>query len=297
MIAVDGHAGGETTRQVMRRWALAAACVTVVHGGVALAVAHWPRPESPAGEPAAAVMIELAPMPMAPEVPPQELAVGAQQEVRTEITPVEDEDELAESEELPEPEPLTAEAPPEAMREVSEHAAATELETPDLPEIATAEAVIEAPAARRPEPERAEEKPREPERKSEPKKTQPKRKPQTLTASAPKAVNAARARTNAAPTSGTGAVASTATWRGSVIAHLNRRKRHPGGAARGTATVAFTIDRSGRVLSARLVRSSGSATLDQEAVALARRASPVPAPPANIGRASVTLAVPVRFSR
>jgi protein TonB len=61
--------------------------------------------------------------------------------------------------------------------------------------------------------------------------------------------------------------------------------------------VAFTIDRSGRVLSARLIRSSGSSALDQEAVSLARRASPVPPPPPNIGRASITLTVPVRFSR
>jgi protein TonB len=90
---------------------------------------------------------------------------------------------------------------------------------------------------------------------------------------------------------------SMATWRGQVMAHLNRRKRHPGGAAGGTASVSFTIDRSGRVLSARLIRSSGSAILDREAVALARRASPVPAPPAGIGRSTVNLSVPVRFAR
>jgi len=79
------------------------------------------------------------------------------------------------------------------------------------------------------------------------------------------------------------------------MAHLNRHKRYPGGG--GTSSVAFTIDRSGRVLSVRLIRSSGSAVLDQEAVALARHASSVPAPPANIGRGSVVLSVPVRFSR
>jgi protein TonB len=67
---------------------------------------------------------------------------------------------------------------------------------------------------------------------------------------------------------------SVATWRGSVMAHLDRHKRYPGGGG-GTSSVAFTIDRSGRVLSARLIQSSGSAILDEEAVALARRASPV----------------------
>ncbi|WP_245257031.1 energy transducer TonB [Nitrobacter sp. Nb-311A] len=71
----------------------------------------------------------------------------------------------------------------------------------------------------------------------------------------------------------------------------------PSGAGAGVATVAFTIDRSGRVLSARLVRSAGDGMLDAEAVSLPRRASPVPAPPPNIGGGSITLAVPIRFNR
>ncbi len=93
-----------------------------------------------------------------------------------------------------------------------------------------------------------------------------------------------------------GASMSMATWRGSIIAHLNRRKRSAGG-QRGMATVAFSINRSGQVLSARLVRSSGNAALDREAVALVRRASPVPPPPADIKGNSVLLSVPVRVGR
>ena len=43
------------------------------------------------------------------------------------------------------------------------------------------------------------------------------------------------------------------------MAHLNRYKRYPAGAStRGTASVAFTIARSGQVLSARLIGSSGN---------------------------------------
>jgi len=57
------------------------------------------------------------------------------------------------------------------------------------------------------------------------------------------------------------------------------------------------IDRSGRVLSAHLIGASGDAALDQEAVALVQRASPVPPPPAGVGGPSITLTVPVRFSR
>jgi protein TonB len=51
------------------------------------------------------------------------------------------------------------------------------------------------------------------------------------------------------------------------------------------------------VLSAHLVRSAGDSALDAEAASLPRRASPVPAPLSNIGGGSITLAVPIRFSR
>jgi protein TonB len=57
--------------------------------------------------------------------------------------------------------------------------------------------------------------------------------------------------------------------------------------------VRFTIDERGNVLSASLARSSGFAELDQEVVALVRRASPVPAPPPGANR---SITAPVRFS-
>ncbi len=78
------------------------------------------------------------------------------------------------------------------------------------------------------------------------------------------------------------------------MAHLNCHS-----AIRAAAALVgrFYIDRSGRVLSARLIRISGSAVLDQEAMGLARRAGPVPAPPANIGGGRIVLTVPIRFLR
>jgi protein TonB len=285
----------ETLRQLLLRWGLAAMFVVLAHGGVALAIVYWPEPEEKAGEPPAAVMIELAPLPVAPETPPQEVAVGVQQEMSDQSTPNDAKEEPVE-EEPPQPEVEAAKSeplpdpPPEPVeREV-------DTETPALPEIADAEAVLDAPAPP-PPPELVEEKPEEEEKKPEPKKKpKPKRSSVAKSASAPKPVQAKRAKTNAAPTAGVGATMSISTWRGSVMAHLNRHKRYPGSGG-GTASVAFTIDRSGRVLSARLIRSSGSSILDQEAVALARRASPLPAPPPNIGGGSVVLTVPVRFSR
>ncbi len=58
-------------------------------------------------------------------------------------------------------------------------------------------------------------------------------------------------------------------------------------AADGNATVAFKIDRSGNAVSPQVVTSSGNKVLDAEAVALTQRASPVPAPPADIAARSI----------
>lgn len=89
---------------------------------------------------------------------------------------------------------------------------------------------------------------------------------------------------------------SLGPWRSKVIAHLNSRKRGVAGGA-GIATVAFKIDRSGKVMSAQVVNSSGNKVLDGEAVALTQRASPVPPPPADVTGAALYLKVPIRFKR
>ena len=61
--------------------------------------------------------------------------------------------------------------------------------------------------------------------------------------------------------------------------------------------IAFSMNRAGQVTSARLLQSSGDRVLDDEAVALPRRASPLPPPPAELGGGAINLNVPVRFSR
>jgi protein TonB len=60
--------------------------------------------------------------------------------------------------------------------------------------------------------------------------------------------------------------------------------------------VRFSIDRSGRVLSSTLVRSSGSTLLDKETIELVRRCEPFPRPPESAGGTQFTFSVPVRFS-
>ena len=56
------------------------------------------------------------------------------------------------------------------------------------------------------------------------------------------------------------------------------------------------MSRDGRVLSARLERASGVASLDQEGLDLLARAQPLPPLPADQPGESLELVVPVQFS-
>lgn len=84
-------------------------------------------------------------------------------------------------------------------------------------------------------------------------------------------------------------------YKGKVIAKLRRAKQAPRDGGAGTATVEFTVQRDGTVSGIRLVRSAGNAALDEAAVAMVRRASPMPAFPDDIGQASLSFRVPVEF--
>ncbi|MBK5960003.1 hypothetical protein CCR97_17590, partial [Rhodoplanes elegans] len=93
--------------------------------------------------------------------------------------------------------------------------------------------------------------------------------------------------------------AVVARWQTLLLAELHRKKRYPG-AARGrigTARVAFTIDRAGHVLKRSIATTSGSAVLDEEALALLDRVSPLPAPPPELAEAALSFVVPVRFTK
>ncbi len=77
-------------------------------------------------------------------------------------------------------------------------------------------------------------------------------------------------------------------------AHLQRFRRVPPDAAQqqGRAVVAFSVAADGSVAAVRLVRSAGNPALDAEALALIRRAEPLPSPP---GAQRLQLSVPIQF--
>lgn len=120
--------------------------------------------------------------------------------------------------------------------------------------------------------------------------------------SPPAPANAPQTHT-AAPLPGADAAVSAArarTWQGELVARLEREKRYPRAAElrrrEGVAVVGFAVDREGQVLGTRLVRSSGVAELDAEALALPARAQPLPPPPDHMAGERIELVAPIRFT-
>ncbi|HEY2529868.1 MAG TPA: energy transducer TonB [Xanthobacteraceae bacterium] len=89
-----------------------------------------------------------------------------------------------------------------------------------------------------------------------------------------------------------------AAWQLALLARLDHFKRYPAQArgAQGVVSLAFRIDRQGKVVNSHIVTSSGSAVLDAEALALIKRASPVPRPPTEIKDDDLSIVVPIRYT-
>lgn len=89
------------------------------------------------------------------------------------------------------------------------------------------------------------------------------------------------------------------TWEGKVMAAINKAKRYPRAASirrqQGVPWIRFVMDRNGKVLSSRLERSSGHSLLDQEALALLKRAQPLPKPPESVPGDTIELVFQVEF--
>jgi periplasmic protein TonB len=100
-----------------------------------------------------------------------------------------------------------------------------------------------------------------------------------------------------APPAAAPSVAVIRHWETELLAHIERFKRYPPKAHargdQGLAKVSFTIDPDGLVKGTRIVQSSGSPELDQEALDVLTRAQPVPLPPDRAGKHWV---IPVRFN-
>jgi protein TonB len=82
-----------------------------------------------------------------------------------------------------------------------------------------------------------------------------------------------------------------------VTSRIQSRKFTPDGAPSGTAVVSFSVASSGRLLSRRIARSSGSPILDGAALQIVERAAPFPPFPKGVGSQRLNFVVPMSFSR
>ena len=233
------------------RWSGCFALVLSVHAaGAAALLAHW-KESTDAVANAPVMMVELAPLPVAPQKEPTDLPPGPQQ--------------------------AQAMAQPQSEKPV---------EKIEMPQTPAKEAAL--PMLPLPKPV---EKPHE------------KRQPHTFAslASAPSSAEQTAARAAAAaPGALSHDPSALPNWKSALAARLERYKRYPAEAqARGesgVAQLAFSVDRDGGVHHARIVRSSGSSSLDSATLALIERAQPLPPPPPEISGAQIAIVVPIRYS-
>ncbi|MBZ9855272.1 energy transducer TonB [Mesorhizobium sp. CA13] len=289
-------------------WAVAAALVLGAHVAVAYAVQSFSPVDPADGGPPPAMAIEMAPMVVTPAVP--ELAAMLDAAVPDQAEPVEETEKAPEAEpekvaEQAEPVAKTDAPPPDAA-EPTETATADPVDQPPLEEVVPdiAETVAPDVAVPLPQPKPVEtpreKKPVQAKVKKPVEKPKPKKEktapPKTVTAASAEAKPAVR---TAAPKSASGASGvDPAKWESRLLSWIKRHTRYPSAAksrrSQGNANVTFTVDASGRVTSARVVRSSGDPDLDRAALAVLQGAT-VPPPPPELG-SRVSRTAPFVFS-
>lgn len=238
------------------RWIGAFVFVLALHAGAIRLALGWASSDVPYSPPPAAIMLELAPLPAAPEAAPNEAPPGP---------------EL--SEVLPEPEePPPIEMPPPLLAEVT-------LPAPEPP----------PPLDLKPPPP-----PRPPEKKVERKPPQPKVSAPPAAPETARIAAAPMPGASVDPPSATlptwKGLLLRHLERHKRYPTESQRARHE-----GVTYVRFTMSRDGRVIAARIERASGHAALDNEGLDLLQRAQPLPPLPQDQPGESLEIVVPIQF--
>jgi len=247
------------------RWGISFVVVVALYASAILAVVNW-ESDRPSFEPApmGAMMVELAPMPVASITPPESVVEGVLQEKI-----------IAPNEPLPKPEPT-----PETVVE--------------LPEIKQAEAVL-APKIIEPVVEKEPELVDRAERVDDQRPEQQQTAPPEFEAPPNKV-----ATTQAVATPSLATSQARDEWNNLLSGHLKKHKRYPRQARhRGqeaTIYVQVEVDREGVVIAHYLTESSEFGSLNKEALAVIRRAEPLPRPPAALTGDTVEFVIPVTFA-
>ena len=266
----------------------------LLHGAVLTAVTYWPSDtEDPPGE--QEITIDLAP------AMEELVSVAPSLEQSQAVPPVESEPLPIESETVEEqpPEEIIEAQPQEVSEAVPVEAVPVEQETvqteavvlPPPPETVVAKPFDEPPS---PKPEKKPP-PKPVERKPPPRRTAAQPKPLPSDA---RQGQASASRENMSGQAASADPTARNRYLASLVASLRNRLRYPDAARSqgitGAATVRFTMDRSGRIVSASLVRSAGHPALDQSALAAASPGTSLPPIPDFIPQTTFT--VPLRFN-
>ncbi|MBA8901775.1 energy transducer TonB [Phyllobacterium sp. P30BS-XVII] len=257
-------------------WSAAAIVAIGVHAGAGW-YGYSYQSDTSGGEVAAAVMIDMEPLP-APVVPE---AVAELPPVEPEkVTPEPVQQEAAAPEIQPE-KPVEPEPQPTPEEQVVPEEVQPE-ETVELPKVEVPLPVV------KPEP-----------KKLEPKKDVPKkivRKIAKARATDVKSDTVVEAK--AAPVMARSASASEArAWDAKLNAHLARYKRtvRIGGSGGTRLKVRISIALDGSVQSATIASSSGNPDYDRAAITMVQRASPLPTPPEGMSRGDLVRVLPFTF--
>ena len=283
------ESGEGGTAGTLARWILSACLVVGLHAGAAWVALLWQDARAAAGSAPPAVLIDLAPPVATPETPPEAPPQPAEApppepETPAPVPPDPPPDVEPAPDALPEPpppEPTPPEPAPPGPSVQAEPVFDPPPEPPARPPETEAAAVLAPPPTRKDPPPRERKKPPAPAR------------PVVIR---PPVSPASPAGPPAATAPGVAAAprVAPAQWKSSVGSHIRRFVMAPSGARSGNVLVTFSFDRSGRILSVQVARSSGQEALDQQALRNVRSASPIPAPPSD--QVSLTLTVPIQFN-
>lgn len=278
------------------RWVFCVALALGVHVAAAAALlAHWnAMPDEVANAPL--IMIDLEPLPVAPDVKPTEAPPGPLQR-QTAAAPA-----PATPAKSSQPPEKRAEAPP-APRQL-------ELQTPPLQQSADITSAL--PPSPQAELVPVVLPPKPPEKSTDKLAEKPAKRPadqadeskrhsaRASLASAPSPAEKRAARA-AAPAPGASSQNPSAVpnWKSELVARLERYKRYPAEAQargeHGIAQLAFSVDRRGGVHHPHISRSSGSSSLDAATMALIERAAPMPPPPPELAGSQIAISVPIHY--
>jgi TonB family protein len=245
-------------------WLLGALGAILIHAGCAAVAVNYLRPEEASddlGAPAIEISVEL-------EAPhrddPADLPPGPDAQASAASPAVEEQKNEVEKTELPKDTPTETDDPDRLVAPRAPEK--PEDDTPKTPAVQTAasEASIAAETTAMPSPEIAKEAPR-----------------------------------STAPDLGSGENLrrERTTWQKELAVHLEKYKRYPADRApqKAEIVVRFVLDRTGHVVSAEVAKSSGDTAFDDAALAMMRRADPVPAPPPLVADEGLTFSMPVIF--